>query len=329
MNNRKISVVVPVYNGERTIKRCIDSIIKQTYKNIEIVIVNDGSVDNTYAICNELEKNYDFIKVINKKNEGVSQARNTGINHSNGDYIIFVDGDDTVSYNMCELLLTGIEENKKIMTICGMRLVDEDFNLIKSLNFNNILNEKNNYIYKEDYLLIFKEELLNSPCNKLFSTKIIKENNLKFDSKLAIGEDLLFVMNYIKYIDKFYVINEDLYNYIKTGNESLSIKVYKDMYTIQMRIFDSLINPITSGQSDKIDIKLIKGVYYTTIWRSIRNLLRRSNEIDISFRIKELINILLGIKRVDLHSDNSIKKIDLYNIGSPLWYVKNKIRGNI
>lgn len=331
MNSIKISIIVPVYNGESTIKRCIDSIINQTYKNIEIIIVNDGSIDNTKSICNEFERKYDFIKVINKKNQGVSEARNTGIDYSNGDYIIFVDGDDTINNNMCELLLSGISKERNLMPICGMRLIDENDNLIKSLKFNGISGEDidRNNISKENYLLIFKYELLNSPCNKLFFSEIIKSKDIRFDSELALGEDLIFVMDYIKYIDGFYIINEELYNYIKTANESLSIKVYRDMYDIQMKIFDKLLNPIVMSKYNDIDLGLIRDVYYTTVWRSIRNLLRKSDEIGINFKIKEFIKILLDSKQMNLYNNKIEKRVNFYNIGTPFWYVKNKINGNI
>lgn len=311
--NPMISVIVPVYNGEKTIKRCINSIVSQTYSNLDIVIVNDGSSDNTQFICDEIANNYSFVKVINKENAGVSEARNTGIEFCKGEYIVFVDSDDIIEPDMCETLLKN--NSNSIMPICGINLVNEAGDIIESLDFN-----KNGiidgYLDKNQYLKLFKMDLLNSPCNKLFSVKLIKTYDIKFDKKLSIGEDLIFVMDYLKYIDGFNIINRGLYKYIKSENDSLSVKVYKNMYEIQKELFNKLINPMLNDNIENIDLYNLKETYYIIVWRSIRNLLRNSKDMKINFRVNEMKKILF---------DNiTINNIKLYNIGSILWYIKNK-----
>lgn len=311
--NPMISVIVPVYNGEKTIKRCINSIVSQTYSNLDIVIVNDGSSDNTQFICDEIANNYSFVKVINKENAGVSEARNTGIEFCKGEYIVFVDSDDIIEPDMCETLLKN--NSNSIMPICGINLVNEAGDIIESLDFN-----KNGiidgYLDKNQYLKLFKMDLLNSPCNKLFSVKLIKTYDIKFDKKLSIGEDLIFVMDYLKYIDGFNIINRSLYKYIKSENDSLSVKVYKNMYEIQKELFNKLINPMLNDNIENIDLYNLKETYYIIVWRSIRNLLRNSKDMKINFRVNEMKKILF---------DNiTINNIKLYNIGSILWYIKNK-----
>lgn len=313
--NSMISVIIPVYNGEKTIKRCINSIINQTYSNLDIIIVNDGSSDNTQFICEEISNNYSFVKVINKENAGVSEARNTGIEFSKGEYIIFVDSDDIIEADMCETLLKN--NKKSIMPICGINLVNEAGNIIESLDFN-----KNGimdgYLDKNQYLKLFKMDLLNSPCNKLFSAKLIKTYDIRFDKKLSIGEDLIFVMDYLKYIDGFSIINRGLYNYVKSETDSLSVKVYKDMYEIQKELFNKLINPVLNDNIENIDLYNLKETYYIIVWRSVRNLLRNSKDMKMNFRLNEMKKILF---------DNiTINNIKLYNIGSILWYIKNKLK---
>lgn len=310
-----ISVIIPVYNGEKTIKRCINSIINQTYSNLDIIIVNDGSSDNTQFICEEISNNYSFVKVINKENAGVSEARNTGIEFSKGEYIIFVDSDDIIEADMCETLLKN--NKKSIMPICGINLVNEAGNIIESLDFN-----KNGimdgYLDKNQYLKLFKMDLLNSPCNKLFSAKLIKTYDIRFDKKLSIGEDLIFVMDYLKYIDGFSIINRGLYNYVKSETDSLSVKVYKNMYEIQKELFNKLINPVLNDNIENIDLYNLKETYYIIVWRSVRNLLRNSKDMKMNFRLNEMKKILF---------DNiTINNIKLYNIGSILWYIKNKLK---
>ena len=126
--NKLISIIVPIYKVENYLKRCIDSIINQTYKHIEIILVDDGSPDNCGAICDEYTKFDDRIKVIHKKNGGLSDARNCGIEISTGDYIIFIDGDDYVSKNMCEkLLIRALEHNADIVS-CNFKEIYIDNN---------------------------------------------------------------------------------------------------------------------------------------------------------------------------------------------------------
>ena len=107
-----ISVIIPVYKVEKYLKRCIDSVINQTYKNLEIILVDDGSPDNCPKICDDYSKKDKRIKVIHKKNGGVSAARNKGLKLSNGDYIVFVDSDDWLEYNFVEEMLTNLRKNK-------------------------------------------------------------------------------------------------------------------------------------------------------------------------------------------------------------------------
>lgn len=216
---------------------------------------------------------------------------------------------------MCETLLKN--NKKSIMPICGINLVNEAGNIIESLDFN-----KNGimdgYLDKNQYLKLFKMDLLNSPCNKLFSAKLIKTYDIRFDKKLSIGEDLIFVMDYLKYIDGFSIINRGLYNYVKSETDSLSVKVYKNMYEIQKELFNKLINPVLNDNIENIDLYNLKETYYIIVWRSVRNLLRNSKDMKMNFRLNEMKKILF---------DNiTINNIKLYNIGSILWYIKNKLK---
>ena len=120
----KVSVVVPVYNSEKFLEYCIQSILNQTYTNIELILVNDGSTDNSLNICAKYKLEDDRVVVINQKNMGVSVARNNGIIHATGEYLQFVDSDDFVDINMTEKLIYAAKENKASMVICGYRSID-------------------------------------------------------------------------------------------------------------------------------------------------------------------------------------------------------------
>jgi len=116
--NKKVSIIVPIYNAEETLDRCIKSLINQTYKNIEIILINDGSTDNSYKICEKYKKKDKRISFFSKKNTGVSDTRNYGYKNSNGDYIMFADADDYMETNMVDKMLSVLEKEKASLTCC-------------------------------------------------------------------------------------------------------------------------------------------------------------------------------------------------------------------
>ena len=120
MNKELISVIVPVFNVEKYLERCVETIVNQTYKNLEIILVNDGSTDNSGELCDELAKKDNRIKVVHKENGGLSDARNTGERESTGEYIIFIDSDDYIHHEMLNTLYTQIVEKNADVSICGV-----------------------------------------------------------------------------------------------------------------------------------------------------------------------------------------------------------------
>ena len=149
----KISIIIPVYNGQAYIRRCVESLINQTYKNIEIIIVNDGSIDNTKDICEEIKKRDDRILLLSIKNGGVANARNLGIQQSSGNYIMFVDADDYIEDNMCESLMNIlIKEDADIVV---SKAIDEDNNgnVIQEVNLSSSkwINYDENYNFCSKY----------------------------------------------------------------------------------------------------------------------------------------------------------------------------------
>lgn len=182
----KISVIVPVYNGEKYIKSCLNTLQKQTLKEFEIIVVNDGSSDNSGQVCDELAKKDKRINVIHQNNSGVSNARNIGINSAVGEYICFIDCDDYIDSNYLKVLYDECVNNNVKMSICGIRSVKEDGTLIS-------MKEMKNGIYSSTKALkeLFEFKNLNGgPCGKLIH-KSLFENNLYFP-ELKVYEDLIF-----------------------------------------------------------------------------------------------------------------------------------------
>lgn len=176
----KISVIIPIYNVEKYLSECVDSVINQTYKNIEIILVDDGSPDNCPKICDEYAKRDERIKVIHKKNGGLSSARNAGLNVITGDYCVFLDSDDY--WCDCNFLKKIVEEkliNKPDLVIFGYTKNKAIiFNYKRDIQFEKSINQaEKNQTLKQ---LVVNDKLQSSAVNKIFSVKLIKNNDLKF-----------------------------------------------------------------------------------------------------------------------------------------------------
>lgn len=215
-----ISVIIPVYNVEKYIEQCIKSIINQTYKKIEVILIDDGSIDKSGAICDEYAKIDKRIIVIHKENGGLSDARNKGIDIAKGEYITFVDSDDYVKENFIEDLYTAIINNNAKLSICNIIMVDEDGNTIENLGFSS---DK----------LVNGKEILKGICeyrnliegivawNKMYSKDFFKENRYP---KGKIHEDEFLTYKILYFANKVAITNRFLYYYRKNDNSITSKK---------------------------------------------------------------------------------------------------------
>lgn len=205
-----VSVVVPVYNSEKNLEKCIESILQQTWENLEIILVDDGSTDNSPVICDELHKRDIRIHVIHQKNQGVSCARNVGLECANGEYIAFVDSDDELSVDSIQVRVRGIGETDL---------------LVAGYDVFSFQNEKKYSIDSYEYRGCTQVEMLGlmfgeHSCgyqgylwNKLFKMKIIRENGLKFRENIHYNEDRLFIVQYLKKSSQVSFVNMSVYCY--------------------------------------------------------------------------------------------------------------------
>lgn len=232
MSSIDISILMPVYNGEKYIEKTVNSVINQSFKNWELIIVNDGSTDNSHVICESLKEKDSRIKVIHKENTGVSNTRNILLDNAKGKYIGFVDCDDYIDKHMFEILINKVEEYNSDLVICGIEELKMKDNII--------LSSIKRVYYPADYMKIgdmknrileFGDtQLLNSLCNKLYKRELINDNKIKFDETIENGEDFIFNLEYIKYTKVLSFCNEALYSYIRRDNNSITHKYVEDMY---------------------------------------------------------------------------------------------------
>lgn len=248
----KVSVVVPIYNVENYLGKCIESIINQTLKDIEIILVNDGSTDNSGIIADDYAKLDKRIKVIHQENAGQGQARNIGISISNGEYIGFIDSDDWIDVNMYEYLYKSISRNNADIGVCSRRGYNEDGSIghTKLVENNEIFYIDKNigeYVVKH----LFYPHTVSS-CNKLYKSDLIKKNNIMFKSVDEVGsEDALF--NYCTLLNTKKVVTVRTVFYNGLEREGSTTRKYKEN---SMKRTANLIREIYeySDQINKIEV---------------------------------------------------------------------------
>lgn len=229
-----ISIIVPVYNVEKYLEKCVQTILEQTYKNYELILVDDGSKDGSGLICDEIQKNDNRVKVIHKENGGLSSARNAGIRVARGNFFVFIDSDDTIDATMLERLYAALSESKASLAICSYDFVDEKGKLL----------EKKNEIQDGVYSSYQMQKLLNSDkywyyvtaWNKLYKRSLF--DDIEFPEG-KINEDQFIAHRIVDKADRVVVIKDQLYHYLKRSNSitaTINVKRLDDTFALQDRI---------------------------------------------------------------------------------------------
>ena len=216
----RYSVIIPVYNAEGTLRRCLDSLVGQQFSNYELLLINDGSTDGSDAICREYANTYSCVRYFVKENGGVSSARNLGLEQAEGEYILFVDSDDYVSEDYFALLSHTLESNAVDLLMFGYR------------NFGGASTEWDTGVFCEETESSVAKRISFAVCQYLFSSllskafkrQIIERDNIRFSNDLAIGEDQAFIFTYAMHIRSIGSIEDHLYNVDVSDGNSLSRK---------------------------------------------------------------------------------------------------------
>lgn len=316
-----ISVIVPIYNSSKNLSRCVDSIINQSYTDTEILLINDGSQDNSLDICREFEIKDKRIKVINKENTGVSDTRNIGVEISKGEYIAFVDSDDYLEIDYLKKMHEASIKNHVDVVRCNINAQDINGNICHE-QFSDI---ENRIINKNEINNIIERfvTLNNNLSSYVFLLLIKKEKIVKFDTSLSFMEDTFFYINLLLNIDTIYFLNENLYTYkyneqgasknykraikniyeiISARNHIKSILKEKDMLSSELDI--CINNKIFNLIISKFEIYTLAG---------FRNLY---NEIRKFYNNKETRDEILNINKNEL---GKLKKIEYFLVKKKLY----------
>lgn len=191
----QFSIIVPIYNAELYLDRCLQSIIAQTYNDYEVVLIDDGSVDTSLEKCNQWAKADSRVKVFHKENGGVSSARNFGLKLISNEWVCFVDADDELEPDYLENFSLGIQKYEADMYICGFKYVYHNTHILYEIQ--DSLVSKNEFL--DLYLLLQPQGKFGIPWNKCFRKSIIDQNNLSFDVNIKRAEDELFNLIFMKY----------------------------------------------------------------------------------------------------------------------------------
>ena len=214
----EISIVIPVYNGANYIKRCIQSILTQDYTGFQIILVDDGSTDDTLKICQEMVGQNRSFLIVHQENKGVSAARNHGITYVKNEWIYFLDADDELEENALRIMKESIEPQCQWIVMNYRKQVDGE---------------------KE---LILNSELFMYPCGKLYRTEIIRENEVQFPLNIAYGEDIRFNLQYFRYVNEYSVQSSSVFIYHIRKGQGAGSSYYQNSFQMQMDIDKEILD---------------------------------------------------------------------------------------
>ena len=288
-----ITVVVPVYNAENSLKYCVNSIINQVYKDWYLVLVDDGSTDSSPQICDEYAEKHPNIRVIHKQNGGVSSARNTGINVTDTEYLVFVDSDDYVSSDYLQSLFDVKNMYPNIGHVWNTFQTVKDYSSIQSVNLDRTSHEIKIY-NRSDLMDLISLWYVQGPVCKLFKTSIIKQNSIYMDESKSLGEDLLFNLAYLdcEPNNTIAVNDNKSYCYFISDNSSLDHKYRSDFLDIMLHLQKEMYNYLIDWNVGDEEFQKYYNNYLVAFYRIFDNTFHEDNNASFISKIKYNSSIL-------------------------------------
>lgn len=314
-----ISVIVPIYNAEEYLKRCLDSLAKQSFRDFEVILINDGSTDSSQDIIDSFLNDNSSWRFKNKLNSGPSDTRNAGIELAKGDYLAFVDADDYLETDYLQALHQNLTENNSDLACCGY-FDHSELGILALTNYAKILEFSSKKVFA-DYVLDRVGGVL---WDKLFIKAIIIENDIKLNSEVRLSEDLLFVLEYLFHIRKISIVDKSLYNYNRLYENRLSKIISITQLESVLRVNDLLVEKLKNLDFSEDKIKEIQnkrlGKYIFSFMRSISEInLKYSKKIKFLNHLRSLTFYKMDWKTYD---------VDLVNMPFKLFFI-NKLNRSI
>lgn len=283
----KISVIVPVYKAEKYIEACTAAILSQTEPDLELLLVDDGSPDQSGAICDRLAEKDARIRVIHKPNGGASSARNRGLEEAKGAYIMFCDSDDRPYPDWCKELLEAMEQGNTDLCVCGYSCVTDG-----QVTREAVIACENGQPIDTDLWTLFDVRLLNTPWNKIFRRSVIEENRLRFDETMTDGEDQHFNLRYLqKSGQRVRILPKALYYYTEDNAASVTSRFIPRMWEQKKKCY-TLLRELTLTE----DHPERTGAFYDSLIDAVSRVLENNmsvgNKISTGEKIRMNTNIL-------------------------------------
>jgi len=302
-----VSVIVPIYNSEKYLRRCIESIINQSYKNIEIILINDGSTDNSGEICDAYALDDKRIRVIYTKNNGPAAARNIGIENSKGSFIFFIDADDFIENNALNLLVESYNQHKADIVVGSFNKIRNSnsvyghngvFSSSKLLTKQDIIDYARCYLKKPNRFTLFAYS-----WGRLFKSSIIKNNNLLFNSDLHTFEDVAFNFEYLNCTNEVFFLKEAIYNHLIHDNYMSATLMISDNPKRMFGYNQALTNIGVFLKGCDSDVNIKKEVGHANICLTIIQFVRICGQINNSNK-KKVYELVRGTVKDQNIRDN-------------------------
>lgn len=322
--NKKVSVIIPVYNAEKYLVQCIESLFSQTLQECEFIFINDGSKDTSREIIENYIKSDKRIRLINQENQGVSMARNRGLSIASGEYIGFVDADDYIENDMYEILYNSAKQSNCDIVISNFESEIDGHKVITKYQFPRDTILKKDYIEQELLPYFLKTDDLDTTWNKLYRNKLIRDNNVKFPEKVTLGEDGIFNIRVFCNATSIKYINYNGYHYREVAGSATRNILQQDYFNSVIERY-AMEMPEINEKIDKAKIHQLKSI------RLIKNVMSYvhiyftpSREIDFSKRYKYIKNMICH-KYVKEALDLYYKEI-YYSLGRYEKFIINMIK---
>lgn len=332
MEKPKVSIIIPVYNVEKYLDRCIQSILNQTYKDLEVILVDDGSPDSCPQICDTFETKYENIRVVHKENGGLSSARLAGFKLAKGEYILFIDSDDYISKHMVEKLVSAIESKQADLAMCSYNIEHngKKQEILLPYSCDTISGKtdiQNQYILP---LIGNSRQGINIPgflCIRLFRKSLIREDFFGSE-RIYYKEDHVFDLLYADYINKIALVNEPLYFYC-FNDQSLSNSYRKDKWGMYKNLYK--FNETYLEKRNVKDSERLTNFLISAIFASVDNAVMTGSYIKFMQEIKSLRNDSLAKRGIsgDLQQTSTSHRLTIWMLKFrlyPLLYFFRKKR---
>lgn len=293
MNSVQVSVIVPIYNAENFIEECAKSILGQTFKNLELILVDDGSKDNSLQICQRIANEDSRVKVFTKENGGTSSAKNLGIENAQGEYIAFCDADDTIDAEYIENLYCGVLLNQVDVCVGSFAFITENKGEIISRKTVEIEGGMFNMSeFMKFYSRYMPQAVVGSPCNKLYRRSIVIENSIRFNTKIKNNEDTHFNYEFLAKCKTVYVSEMPYYNYINRLNVASASKGFiPNIFDIYTLTYNKALDFLKATDTYSQNIQFQNQYYIGLVIGAINGIVNGKNDLTVQEKIEQIENI--------------------------------------